>query len=762
DAQALALPAPEALNATYALWDRTVEQLDVLLQARIAAFGQKMVLVQLAALVAFALAGYLLTGLYSSIMRTVGALDQATQRMLHGDMSTTVTLENRDELAAVVHSFNSVAAQLQSESQQAHDERARAAAAEQKFRTIYENSADGIFQITPHGRFLSANPALVRIYGYDSEHDLREHCTDVSRQLYCEIDRYAEFIRAIRNHGEVHSFESQVCRKDGSLIWISENVRAVSANNQLHCYEGTVRDITERRRADAELHNAKEAAEVASRTKSSFLANMSHELRTPLNAIIGYSEMLQEEAEDAGQHEFVTDLQKIHSAGKHLLALINDILDLSKIEAGKMELYLETFEIASLAQDVAATLQPLIGKKANKLVLHCEEGLGQMHADMLKVRQSLFNLLSNASKFTEQGVITLDIRRARREQGDQIVFRVADSGIGMTPEQVGKLFENFAQADASTTRKYGGTGLGLAITRHFCQMMGGEIGVSSVYGQGSAFTITLPAEVVDPVVIDSAAQTHPRQLPQSHILVIDNDPAVGELISRFLGKEGYQVTYIADGREALRAAREQPPHVIILDVLMPSIDGWSLLQALKDDAVLANIPTIMMTLTEDKSIGFALGATDFLIKPVGREQLLGMLEKHHAYSALAPVLLVEDDYTTRHMMRRMLEKEGRVVREAENGRVALERLAQELPSIILLDLMMPEMDGFEFVAALHRRPEWRNIPVLVITAKDVTANDRKRLEGHASQILKKGAYSRSELLNELRELVASCTSYAAT
>jgi len=558
--------------------------------------------------------------------------------------------------------------------------------------------------------------------------------------------------------GTVSDFESEVYRKDGTVIWISENASAVTdETGRLVRYEGTVEDITERKRTEHELQQAKQAAEAASIAKSQFLANMSHELRTPLNAIIGYSEMLEDDLLDIKEGALVPDIKKIRDAGKHLLSLINDILDLSKIEAGKMDLYLETFDVTEMIQEVAATIQPLVEKNANRLSIHCQDDVGSIHADLTKLRQTLFNLLSNASKFTDRGAITLTVSREMASTGERFVFAVRDSGIGMTPEQMGKLFTDFTQADSSTTRKYGGTGLGLAISRRFCQMMGGEITVDSESGKGSVFTAYLPVRVMEARPEPVHQPAVPAALPgATRVLVIDDEPAVCELLQHFLTKEDFAVTTALSGREGLALARELRPDVITLDVMMPSMDGWDVLTALKADPELADIPVVMLTIADEKNMGYALGVSDYLVKPVDRERLVAVLGKYPQSPAAQQVLVVEDDGVTREMMRRMLEKEGWGVVEADNGRVALEHIAHTRPKLILLDLMMPEMDGFQFVAEMQKHEEWREIPIVVVTAKDLTTEDRLQLNGRVEAILQKGAYHKEELLAGVRDLVTAC------
>lgn len=519
-------------------------------------------------------------------------------------------------------------------------------------------------------------------------------------------------------------------------------------NKQLH------EEISERKRVEIELQKAKQEAEQANRTKSTFLANMSHELRTPLNAIIGYSEMLKEEAEDLGQDSFISDLSKIRSAGKHLLSLINDVLDLSKIEAGKMDLYLEDFNVEELVNDVVSTVHPLVEKNANALKVNCGDAIGSVHADLTRMRQVLFNLLSNACKFTEKGTITLDAFRETKDDGEWLSLSVSDTGVGMTPEQSGKLFQAFAQADASTTRKFGGTGLGLAISKKFCQMMGGDITLQSDFGKGTTFTAAIPCNVVIQkesvtVELQKEAESAPGEAKENIVLVIDDDPIAHDILRKFLSKKGYNLLSAMGGEEGIQMARKNKPRAIILDVMMPEKDGWSVLKDLRNDANLKDVPVIMSSMLDERNMGYALGATEYLMKPVDREHLLSVLSRYKSMKEKSTVLVVEDDPQVREVVCRTLEKSGWTSIQAENGAVALTCVEKELPDLIILDLMMPVMDGFQFAEEFRKKKEHFSVPILVMTAKDLTEEDYLRLNGQVVKIFQKGAYKQEDLLQVL-------------
>jgi signal transduction histidine kinase/ActR/RegA family two-component response regulator len=410
------------------------------------------------------------------------------------------------------------------------------------------------------------------------------------------------------------------------------------ANNDLKTQTKELEgEIIQRKRMQEELLKAKDAAEEASHAKSAFLANMSHELRTPLNAIIGYSEILEEEVRESGPPENVRDLQRIQAAGKHLLSLINGVLDLSKIEAGKMALHLETFAVEPLVEEMVTTLQPAAERNSNRLMMRMAGDVGSMYADVTKVRQILFNLLSNACKFTEHGTVTLDVER-RRGIEDRLVFRVSDTGIGMTPQQQSNLFQYFTQADTSTARKYGGTGLGLAISQRFTHMMRGEIDVASSSGEGSVFTLELPAQVKPEAADSSPAAQEPSTEPAAPdddpttVLVIDDDPTVRDLMTRFLDKLGYQAVPAPSGPDGLRLARAVRPDIITLDVVMPQMSGWDVLNELKADPELAGIPVIMVTVVDHAALGLQRGASNYLIKPIDRDLLAVTLDKYRTRS----------------------------------------------------------------------------------------------------------------------------------
>ena len=622
---------------------------------------------------------------------------------------------------------------------------------EERFRTLIETTASIVWTTSPSGELVPPQPSWTAFTGQARAEYEGHGWTEVIHPDDREAT-LAAWTEAV-THNTLYSIDHRLRRADGEWRIMAARGVPILDDGEVREWVGTHTDITERKQAEEELGAAKEAAEAANRAKSQFLANMSHELRTPLSAVIGYSEMLEEEMEETGEAHLLGDIRKIQSNARHLLSLINDVLDLSKIEADRMTTYAEEFGIEALVQDVAGTVGNLVQQKGNTLVLDVTPslgapGLGMMSTDQVKLRQCLFNLVSNAAKFTEAGQITL---RASRD-GDDAVFSVADSGIGMTPEQLAKLFERFTQADVSTTRRFGGTGLGLAITRAFCRLLGGDVTVTSTYGEGSTFTIRVPVIMPEQPEEDAPPETAPgNAMAQGKhlVLVVDDDPAQRDLLTRFLEREGFAVRTAPDGRTGIDLARTLHPRAILLDVMMPQMDGWSVLGALKNDPVLALIPVVMVTFVNEPGLGASLGAADTVLKPVEWTQMKAVMERFRGDAG--DILVVDDDPDARARLRAVLVRDGWTVSEAANGQEALDVVAHAPPQLILLDLTMPVMDGFAFLHELRLRPGCANIPVVVLSARDLDADDRRRLDG-ADRVLSKGQTNLRHLAGELQSL----------
>jgi PAS domain S-box-containing protein len=620
-------------------------------------------------------------------------------------------------------------------------------ASQRSYEALVLNNPVAIANLDVDFRVQSCNPAFESLFGYSLQEVRGQHLDALVATPTSEAEA-ADFTRQTQA-GNVARGVGSRRRSDGSLVEVELFSLPVFVGGEVAGFIAMYHDITE-------LLQARRSAEEANQAKSQFLANMSHELRTPLNAIIGYSEMLQEEAASDGHDAYIPDLEKVHTAGRHLLALINDILDLSKIEAGKTELFLERFDLAELLREVEATIAPLVERNRNRLTVRCAAEPVEMTADMTKIRQILLNLLSNASKFTDDGSIELVAETTVAGSPGQVTLRVTDGGIGMTPDQLARLFTAFSQAEASTSKKYGGTGLGLVISRHFARMMGGDIAVESAPGEGTTFIVTLPREVAPRVEPAPAGREDEGRAVGSGVagtvLVIDDDANVHDLLRRALAKRGFRVESAVDGVTGLQRARELQPDVILLDVLMPGLDGWSVLSRLKEDTELGHIPVVMVTMLDDRSLGFALGATDYVTKPVDPQRLVSVLRRLCPEPS-STVLVVDDDAASREMLVRVVREGGWTAVEAENGLVALERLEEVDPSLILLDLVMPEMDGFALAARLRADPHWGRVPVVVVTGKDLTAEDRARLNGYVTRVLRKQEVGAEAMVDELRALI---------
>ena len=520
----------------------------------------------------------------------------------------------------------------------------------------------------------------------------------------------------------------------------------------------------ELRKTISALDEEKEKANEANKTKSQFLANMSHELRTPLNAIIGLTEMLKEDAEDDNLDDYLEPLDRVFNAGKHLLALINDVLDLSKIEAGRIELFNETFQIKSIIDEIVKTSQPLAEKNKNELIVNFQNSLNLVTADQTRVKQIVLNLISNACKFTENGKITLNISKKKKKSGDLISIAVKDTGIGMTKDQMDKLFNSFVQADSSTTRKYGGTGLGLTISKQLAMMMGGDVTVDSEINKGTIFTATFLADYLGASqdiknkafkqnsLIENVVSIENQNAKT--ILIIDDDPTVSELIKRQLLRDSYNVVIANNGKEGIELARKIKPNLITLDILMPEMDGWSVLRTLKADPEISKIPVVMASILDEKNKGFSLGAADFVSKPIEKERLINSIQTLIGKSENLKICIIEDDDNLRFTIKEILEKQGNIIIDASNGKDALSKLNKEntLPDIILLDLMMPVMNGFEFLNQI-KNTKIKSIPILVLTGADLNDKDKLFLNNETEKVVQKTDETLLSITEEINNVI---------
>ncbi len=726
-------------------------------------------------------AAYLLT-------RPLRRLTEAVQRLAQGDYSVEVQVLAPGEVGELARSIAEMTARIRSRERELRENLAR-------LSTIMANAADGIITFDQAGRIEDANAAAEEMFGF-SGGDLKgvkvQRLMKLPEHLQTGAKNSASFsswsstgshgpqlggtvtqlFNAVKTPGEEH----RGLRGDGKTFWMEVTFSQVPIEDR-RLIIGIFRDVT-RRKIDeerirqmnedlearvqlrtAELADAKTKLELAlaeakaaNASKDRFISVVSHELRTPLTSAMGYTELLLNPRATKLRENPGPTLEKILTACKYLSTLINDLLDVSRYTAGKpIDLAPTRFELTLFLLGVKEMVAPLVKKNDNVMETILAPGLGSICNDETRLRQVLLNLLSNACKFTEKGKVTLQVERLHDGEGDWLRFRVSDTGAGMSSEQLAKLFTPFYRGDNSTTRKQGGTGLGLTITKMICELMGGSIRVESTLGQGSVFTVTVPTEVTGKpgATSGSTELVDSAKAHRGKVLVIDDDATIRHMLETYLQNEGYLVLLAESGSQGLKLAREHQPTCITLDVMMPNEDGWDVLARLKNDPATRDIPVIMLTIMEDRNRGFALGATEYVTKPIDWGRLGSILCRYNP--SQAPILIVEDDDLQRGYLREELILAGWTVLEASNGVEALKICETTTPSLILLDLTMPIMDGFTFLDELRRREAGGNIPVVVVTARELSGDERRLLNRSVAQVLAKEALSKEQLLSRIHE-----------
>lgn len=729
------------------------------------------------------------------LTRPLARINQAAQRLAEGDFSVDLPVKAHGEVGELARTFRHMAEQIRERDTHVRDNLLR-------LDTILKTAAEGIITFNEQGLIEQCNQAAEGMFGYNSQElvgakvqalmELPEGLADLRLSEGPLTDSMLVMIKKAFN---TPTNVRRGRRKDGSSFWLEASFRDVPLGNR-KLVTGVFRDVTRRKEDEerirqmneqlearvrlrtAELEDAKsklevalQAAQAASLAKDQFVRTVSHELRTPLSSVLGFAELLLNPRATKLRENPQPTIQKIHTAGKHLLTLINDLLDVARYTSGqKITLEIADFELPPFVQGVVEMAAPLLKKNGNQLQVDVGESLGAMCADETRVRQILLNLLGNACKFTEKGTITFRVTREENDESDWINFIVVDTGAGMTSDQMAGLFKPFYRVDNSTSRRQGGTGLGLSITKMLCEQMGGSVVAQSEPDKGSTFTVRLPAQTpteagaaVESSELRSSGVFKRREgsnglppLKRDVVLVVDDNAMIRELMESFLRREGFRVYTAASGEEGIRIARELRPGTVTLDVVMPGMDGWAVLAALKNDARTYDIPVIMVTIAEDRSRGFSLGAADYLTKPIDWARLNTILRQHCRQKA-GSILVVDDDALVRDQFCQTLALDGWAIREAANGREALAQVEAEKPEVILLDLMMPLMDGFEFLRVLRQRPEFADVRVVIVTAKELTDEDRQKLNGGVAQILSKGALASDELLARLRSQLGDPT-----
>lgn len=631
-----------------------------------------------------------------------------------------------------------------------------------QMQIAFDTMTDGIVVSDVDGKLLYFNPAAIEMHNFSSPEEYMQNYSGLTKIFIlttlngepCPVENWP-LVRVLKGE-TLKDLEMIIKRSDkenwqcmlsysGSLAYDNEDKPLMAVL--------TIRDITDRYQKRV-AEKERDMAEAANKTKSQFLANMSHELRTPLNAIIGYSELLVEDEAINHDEQTVADLEKIQGAGRHLLNLINDILDLSKIEANKIELVLDWFSVSAMIQDIVALIEPLVSRNNNILRVNCKIAVrNRMYSDPTRIRQVLFNLLSNSAKFTSNGQIEIV---ADKQGSGNILFTVRDTGIGMSEKQLERIFDPFVQADASINKKFGGTGLGLTISDRIAKLLGGELSVESTPGKGTTFKLSLPLTLAENYNPDEQTQKVNTLLPveksaddHATVLIIDDDPKAQDLLKKYLKNSGWNTVTASNTEEGIKLARGLKPNAITLDVIMTEgLDGWAALEILKADPETSSIPVIMCSILHESNRGFALGANEYLIKPIKREKLLVILNKFKQKSP-GNLLVIDDDENIRDMLSRTATPLGWKVAEAIDGKDGLEQISRQQPDLILLDLMMPELDGFKVITALQEKPEWKKIPVIVITGKDLTIKEREQLNGYVEKVIEKNQYDFDKIFEEL-------------